>query len=35
VPGVLLRLAAAGLISQHGDDRFLLVRGAGDRPAAP
>ncbi len=35
VPGVLLRLVAAGLVSQQGDDRFRLVRGAGDRPAAP
>jgi DNA processing protein len=33
VPGVLLRLAAAGLVSQHGEDGFRLVRGAGDRPA--
>jgi DNA processing protein len=35
VPGVLLRLVAAGLVSQVGDDRFRLVRGAGDRPAVP
>jgi len=32
VPGVLLRLAAAGLVVDRGDKGFQLVRGAGDRP---
>jgi DNA processing protein len=32
VPGVLLRLAAAGLVADRGERGYQLVRGAGDRP---
>ncbi|HVQ88430.1 MAG TPA: DNA-processing protein DprA [Actinomycetes bacterium] len=35
VAGIILRLVAAGLVQQVGDDGFRLIHGAGDRPGSP